>query len=597
MHLHSHLNCSQLSGSAQLPFFKSINVTGDKYQSYGTVASTPWALKAALGLLSDTVPLFGYHKSSYILLVSIVGTAAFALLGFLQFSQSSAAIAAFLLLLGNLQMAAVDLLCEGKYAEMMVSKPKSGSSLVSYVWGLYMTGTFLGSLVAGPMADHFNPRYIFLVCLPFAAQVLIPIGLGWLPEERLPAGSRGFQSEKIRRHPDLCKLSIVMTMGASAVGLSALLWSGSVQSGVSGIVALVLCVLGVRWLPTMLGRANLYMFLSSMLYVSLPGALDFWFTGNEQCVPGGPNFSMTYYVTYASLVGSVAGGIGVAVFQRFLSTGSFRTAFSVTYILKLAASAFDIAIVKRYNRRIGIPDSVAFMLGDAVIYQVAYTLDFMPAVVLTSKVCPKGMEASVYALLASYQNLGSNVSRALGVALIDALGIKTTVPCDFERLPFAIAIAHLVLPLLVFPLVFVLIPRARMTDDLFEGVDEENNLEFARVPSEEPAEREIAEDELEQEPLNPHPPTATGTIESDAVVASGVWKSTAIPVDDINDDQEIEGYTDGGDIASSERPSLLSFTPQTPVRDTESLRRRGISSDIPSSAVDDDNDISENHEK
>lgn len=540
-----------------LPYFKALNITGEKYQSYGTVAQTPWAMKAAIGLLSDTIPLFGYHKRSYIVLVSAFGTIAFAVLGFVQFAAWLAPLAAFLLLLGNLQLATVDLLCEGKYAEMMVAKPESGSDLVTFVWGLYMVGTFVGSVVAGPVADNFNPRYIFIVCLPLAAQVIFPTALGWLPEERLPPESRTVRMDKVRKHPDLFKLSLAMTVGAMGVGLSALLGSGNVQSGVSIFVALILCILGSMWLPGMLKKANLYMFLSSMLYVSLPGALDYWFTASPECVPDGPHFSFTYYVTYASVVASVAGAIGVAAFQTFLSRGSFRTAFWTTCIVKLAASFFDIFIVMRYNKRLGIDDKLAFILGDAMMFQVAYTLDFMPAVVLTSKVCPKGMEASVYALLASYQNLGSNVSRTLGVALIDGLGIKTTVPCDFTNLPKAIFIAHVLLPLLVFPLVFMLIPDAKMTDDLLEQVveDEEQRGQFTRIPAED------GEDVEEDEKVSPR--------------LRGFEKSKAVPVntDDFQDEEP-------SDNAFSESPSLASFTPGAPGQLMQAIQRDQIVSSV-----------------
>lgn len=487
-----------------LPYFKQLNVTGEKYQSYGTVSLTPWSLKAAIGLLSDTVPFLGFHKRSYIVLVSILGSIALAILGFVPLTEALAPIAAVLIMAAHLQLATVDLLCEGKYAEMMVANPQSGSDLVTYVWGLYMTGTFLGSLIAGPMADHTKPRYIFLVCLPLAAQVIYPISRGWLPEERLPPESRGFRRDKIAKNPSLVKLSIAMTIGSLIVGTSALVGSGIVQSLASMFVALSLCILGHLWLPRTLKKANLYMFLSSMLYVSLPGALDYWFTAEEECVPGGPHFSFTYYVTYASLVGSLAGGVGVAMFQTFLSRGNFRTAFWTTCLVKLAASAFDIFIVLRLNKRFGIPDKLAFMMGDAVILQVAATLDFMPAVVLTSKVCPKGMESSVYALLASYQNLGSNVSRTLGVALISMLGIKTKVPCDFTNLPKAILIAHVLLPLLVFPLVFVLIPNAKMTDNLLDDQETDQGPgggEFQRIPSTEGA----GDVELEAASTDLHP--------------------------------------------------------------------------------------------
>lgn len=194
---------------------------------------------------------------------------------------------------------------------------------------------------------------------------------------------------------------------------------------------------------------------------------------------------MTYYVTYANLVGSIASIVGVALFQRYLSRGKFRVAFWTTGLVKLAASLFDFAIVKRYNRHLGISDRAFFMMGDAIIVQVVGMLELMPAVVLTSKVCPPGMEASVYALLVSYQNLGGGVSSTLGVALIEFLKIDTKAPCNFSRLPLGILIAHVFLPALSFPLVFFLIPDARMTDDLIRpSGDDGNSADFAIVDSE-----------------------------------------------------------------------------------------------------------------
>jgi BT1 family len=84
------------------------------------------------------------------------------------------------------------------------------------------------------------------------------------------------------------------------------------------------------------------------------------------------------------------------------------------------------------------------------------------------------MEATVYALLAGFQNYGSNVSRSLGVGLINVLGIKTTVPCNFDNLPFAIVLCHVLMPLLTLPLIFVLIPDAVMTEKLLSDGPEED---------------------------------------------------------------------------------------------------------------------------
>ncbi len=48
----------------QLPFCKkTLHVDGSDCQTMGAIAATPWAIKGILGVLSDTVPIMGYHKS------------------------------------------------------------------------------------------------------------------------------------------------------------------------------------------------------------------------------------------------------------------------------------------------------------------------------------------------------------------------------------------------------------------------------------------------------------------------------------------------------------------------------------------------------
>lgn len=109
---------TQLTTSAQLPYFKNLGITGTEYQAYGTAAMTPWAMKALIGTISDAVPLGGYHKRNYILLAAMGGSLAFVLLATLHITPSWAALAAFLLFCGQLELATVDLLVEGTYARV-----------------------------------------------------------------------------------------------------------------------------------------------------------------------------------------------------------------------------------------------------------------------------------------------------------------------------------------------------------------------------------------------------------------------------------------------------------------------------------------------
>jgi hypothetical protein len=77
-------------------------------------------MKALIGAVSDSVPFLGYHKASYIMASALLGSIAYIVLGSVDLS---AKVVAFLFFLVNIELATTDLLCEGKYAELMRAKP------------------------------------------------------------------------------------------------------------------------------------------------------------------------------------------------------------------------------------------------------------------------------------------------------------------------------------------------------------------------------------------------------------------------------------------------------------------------------------------
>jgi len=242
------------------------------------------------------------------------------------------------------------------------------------------------------------------------------------------------------------------------------------------LVSAFLCSMAWYLLPPTLAKCNLYMFLASTMYLQLGGALDYFYTANETCVEGGPGFDFTYYNTYSMIVSSFTGIIGLLLFQTFMSEWHFRPLFWATTVLRCAAAMVDIIIVMRWNIGMGISDKTMYMLGNNIIAQVVSMFDWMPAIILTSKLCPKNMESTVYALLAGFQNFGQSIAQSLGLALSDILGIRAVEggPCTFDNLPLAIGISHIILPLLVVPLTFILIPDARTTDNIVVDTEESN---------------------------------------------------------------------------------------------------------------------------
>eukprot|EP00047_Mylnosiga_fluctuans_P003367 m.228796 g.228796 ORF g.228796 m.228796 type:complete len:516 (-) comp11791_c0_seq1:56-1603(-) len=453
-----------------LPYCRLVlDIDSTRYQTFRTVALSPWSMKAFFGVVSDTVPLFGYYKKYYIFIGSSLAVAAFAILATMPLTASAADFAAMLFFLGNMAVVVVDLLCEGRYAELMVEKPYTGSDLVSYIWGVYQIGQLLVSGVVGPMADAGYARGMFYICVPLAAQILVPTGLNYLGEKQLPPAERRIRVDKIKAHKGIFTLASAMAL-AAVILIPVSMFAGDTAVLVYALLSsAAMCALGFAVLPRMLAQCNLYMFLVSAMYIQIDGALDYFYTSDNECVPDGPDFSFTFYNTWSQIVQAIFGGIGVVLFQTWMNGWRFRRLFWVPTLLRVAASLVDIFIVKRWNKAIGMSDESAYMLGYNIIYQVAYMMEFMPAVILTSKLCPKGIEATMYALLAGFQNFGQGIALSLGRVFMGALHIESQAPCDFTRLPLLIVICHFIFPLATIPLTFFLIPDSKMTDDLIDG--------------------------------------------------------------------------------------------------------------------------------
>ncbi|GAB0490005.1 hypothetical protein MMPV_001234 [Pyropia vietnamensis] len=462
---------SQLTYSAYLPYMREyVGVTRPtEYQAFYTVSRLPWSLKATIGMVSDAFPIGGYYKRYYILGAAALGSTSCALLAAAPIRKIGGGVtAAVLLFILTLEHASVDLLVQGVYARKMVAQPETGADLVTAVWVFIMFGNLAASSFVGLFANR-HPTIFFWATLPFAAQVLFPVAAGWLSEDPAP---RGFQRAKVSANRRFFMLGGLMTVGALGMVPASLFGSPAVQAAYSITISAILCGSCLTLLPKQIGRAQVYMFLTSAMNLQIRGALDVFYTGDEECLPGGPHFDRAFYLAWTAIIGALFGMLGVSLFQMILSKRGYRLAFWSTTVLQVAAAIIDITIIMRWNLRIGISDKLFYVLGDSMLQEVIDMMDFMPAVVLTSKLCPIGVESTVYALLAGFSNFGRSVGSSLGVLALDIARIRTpdTGACNFDNLALLVIISHVVLPLLTVPLTFVLIPNAKMTDDLVGGL-------------------------------------------------------------------------------------------------------------------------------
>ncbi|ORC90302.1 pteridine transporter, partial [Trypanosoma theileri] len=171
---------------------------------------------------------------------------------------------------------------------------------------------------------------------------------------------------------------------------------------------------------------------------------------------------MTFYQTVAGIIGVVASICGITLFNYIFSKRTYWMTFIVTALLLVMSNFFDLIIVMRWNKP-RVTDYVVFILGDAVLSQVISMLNWMPLFVLLSRLCPRGSESTVYAILAASGNLGQSMASIIGTLIMEyRLPVVTKPPCNYDNLKWIIVVGGFCVPLLQIPLIFFLIPRARM---------------------------------------------------------------------------------------------------------------------------------------
>ncbi|CUE67215.1 pteridine transporter-like, putative [Bodo saltans] len=468
--------------SAALPLFKGeLGVEASMYQRLVAIGFMAWSMKPLIAIVSDLTTIWGYHKRFLLLCATVASGGLLFLASLLPSSSASsdpgrtALVGGVIFFLANLCCATLDILPEGRYSELIALRPNSGSSVVSWVWSSVMFGGGIAALVQGPLADAGLVRLSLILAGCCQLLLAAPLAKNWLGERVDRLGSAAcfsFNQEVLRAHKRLVILSVAMSVGVVISAIAALTLETKSLLMVTSLSAAMLCYGSFYVLPKTAALANTFMFLKELLYIQLPGPMDYFYTADEQCVPGGPHFSYAYYQTFTVIVGYIAGALGVALFHKFFSKRSFRFTFWCTALLKVAASVVDIVIVKRWNRQLGLSDHMSYMLGDAIVFGMCQMLDFMPAVVLMSRLCPKGMESTMYAILAGFSNLGQALSNTTGAFLVDVLWpISASPPCDFSNLPKLLVVGHGLLPLFVIPLSMWMVPdeSVSQTDEEVQG--------------------------------------------------------------------------------------------------------------------------------
>jgi hypothetical protein len=431
--------------SSMLPLFRN-QVDAATLQIYMMMAMLPWSLKPLIGLASDYILLSGYRKRGWLLVAQVVGMASATVAAFLVGSPSILLVCCFTGL--QFQIALFDLLSEAKYSELRNANPSIGSDITTLVQGMHDVGSLSALLFVGFMADNGSFRVLFGLALALSASPLLPTLLGWLPEVR--ESSRCMALVTLEP-PNTWRNELPFIGVVAFCGLSSLVVVALEETPLVGLVVsfvlLTCCLLGSwRVFPPLLTQVALFQVLTTVAQPSMSTALEYFYTANTTCLPDGPHFSYSYFIGYTGIVGRIISLAGVVLYQVALSHLRFRPVLLITTVLVALAGLSDLSMVLRFNVKLGIPDHVAYMVGEAIMEPLLGKISWIPVVALISMAVAPGREACSFAFMAGIGNFAGMQAKLSGAVIARAAQLSS---CDFSALWWMVLLCHVVFPLCI----------------------------------------------------------------------------------------------------------------------------------------------------
>ncbi|RZM82457.1 folate/biopterin family MFS transporter [Leptolyngbya iicbica] len=360
------------------------------------IAAAPWTIKPLLGFMSDGFPILGYRRRPYLILSGLLGAASWLAMATVV---NTAWVAIAAITLSSLSVAVGDVIVDSLVVERARRESQSDAgTLQSLAWGSSALGGIITAYLGGLLLEYVGTRSVFGVTATFP--LVVSLVAWWIAED------------------PVTETSTWQVIGGQIKQLK-----GAVSQK-------------VIWMPA------LFLFL----WQATPTADSafFFFTTNDLGFE--PEF-----LGRVRLVTSIAALLGVWIFQRFLKAVPFRTIFAWSTVLSTLLGFTMLLLVTHTNRALGIGDEW-FSLGDSLILTVMGEISFMPVLVLSARICPPGVEATLFALLMSIVNLAGLLSHEFGAILTHWLGVTET---NFDNLWLLVTLTNLS-TLLPLPLLFLL---------------------------------------------------------------------------------------------------------------------------------------------
>ena len=345
------------------------------------IFALPWVFKPIYGFVSDTYTINGYRRKPYMMIGAYFSAIMWVIL---PFSPKDEFLVSVCMTFASLGLCIADVMADSLLVEVARQEKTENKGIVqSYSWIFRFLGGLVGSILGAVAYDGLG--YVGVFHLTSIIPCVITLLALVIPE-----------NETVQ------KTNISETTGK--------LFQAIKQPGIfkPAIFLFIICTT-----PS-------YGDLMTFFYKE-----ELNFTPDE----------------FGSLdvLGHIVSIIGTVIYKKYLRKVKLRTIFCYALVFSFLLENTMLFLVLHVNREWGIPDYV-FAFVERIALTLAGQFITMPMVVLGAKLCPVGVEGTLYALLMSITNLGGIVGSELGSMLAGVFGITAT---NFSNLWKLMLVCHI----------------------------------------------------------------------------------------------------------------------------------------------------------
>ena len=298
----------------------------------------PWMIKPIYGFVSDSIPLFGYRRRSYLAVSGLLGAASWGALGLLPLDSAGSVCA--LLVFSSAGTACADVVIDSIVVERSRNSTALAGSLQSTCWIAASCGGITAALLSGRLVEAVGPHNVFLLTAFFP---LVAMGTSFLIEER-PVPSSNHNSA---------------SLGSKLRQQGEELWGAVRSPAIFWPAVFIFC-----WNATPYPEGAMFFFQTERLGLSAD------FLGN------------------VALVAAVAKLCGVTLYNSVLKDKPLDKVFLWGSLLATLLGLTQLLLVTGANRALGIDDHL-FVLGDSALLAAVGEVCWMPVLVYAAQVCPE----------------------------------------------------------------------------------------------------------------------------------------------------------------------------------------------------------------